>query len=726
MNASMHRAGREGGAAKLPPLREEMTLSQGVPTADGAPTWMLHDPAANRFYQLSWPAFEMLSRWSLDDAAAIVAAVNHETTLQVVESDFTDLLRSLRQMNLLQVRQPQDVAWIARQASAGKMSRAMWLLKHYLMIRIPLWHPMPLLKRLAPAVRFAYTAWFWWAISACAILGLLLASRRWDEFVHTFQGYADLRGFLAVGVTLLFAKVLHEFAHAATAYRYGCRVPTMGVALLVMVPVLYTDTTEAWKVARRSQRLRIGAAGILAELALAALATLAWSLLPDGPLRAGAFLLATTTWLSTVTINASPFMRFDGYFLLSDWLDMPNLHERAFALARWWLRVNLFGLKDAQPEPFTLARRRFLLAFASLTWLYRLVVFFGISLLVFHTFFKLLGLMLFFVEIGWFIIRPLYIEMRLLWRRRAELSWNRQTRRTALAAAFIFVILVLPWRPGVHAPAVLGPAQAQGLYAVAAGFIDASTPAGAPVVDGQQVRQGQVLAVIEAPELRAQLHAAELRASELQWQAEQQGFDPRLQKLGTALQRRADAARQTVAGLRGQLAQATLRAPFPGVVQFVEEALPAGSWVPRGEHLFDIVGPAGIKGEAYVDEDQLRHVQVGAEAIFIAEVSDMPARHCRVAAIDSVNVAMLDQPSVASVYGGPVPASLDPHTHLPVPLHPIWRVRLDACRGSASVGRSAGLSREYPGKVTIGTARESYAQQAILWVMALAQSEAAF
>ena len=79
---------------------------------------------------------------------------------------------------------------------------------------------------------------------------------------------------------------------------------------------------------------KVAAAGIATELTIAVWAMLAWVWLPDGPLRAMAFLLATTTWVSTVLINASPFMRFDGYFLLSDFLQMPNLHACAFALAR--------------------------------------------------------------------------------------------------------------------------------------------------------------------------------------------------------------------------------------------------------------------------------------------------------------------------------------------------------------------------------------------------------
>ena len=124
-----------------------------------------------------------------------------------------------------------------------------------------------------------------------------------------------------------------------------------------------------------------------------------------------AFLLATTTWVSTLAINASPFMRFDGYFLLSDFLQMPNLHSRAFALARWDMREKLFKLGEPPPESFSDTKRLGLILFAWATWIYRLVLFLGIAALVYHFFIKALGIMLFLVEIVWFIAKPLWSEI---------------------------------------------------------------------------------------------------------------------------------------------------------------------------------------------------------------------------------------------------------------------------------------------------------------------------
>jgi putative peptide zinc metalloprotease protein len=701
--------------AQLPSLRQELSLTRGAAALDGSPTWMLHDPAANRFYQLGWPAFEMLSRWQLDDARSIVEAVNAETTLKVNLDDFDALLRLLQHANLFVSASADSTERLRAVAEASRVSHAMWLLKHYLLIRIPLWHPMPFLRRCARYVEFVYKPAFWMIVAACALLGLALVSRRWDTFVHTFRAYADWHGLVAIGLTLAFAKVLHEFGHAFTAYRYGCRVPTMGFALLVMVPVLYTDTTEAWKVTSRRARLHIGAAGMLAELALAAFATLAWSVLPDGPLSAAAFLLATTTWIATLTINASPFMRFDGYFLLSDWLGMPNLHDRAFAFGRWWMREWLFGFGDPQPEPCTPSRRRFLIAFTYVTWLYRLVVFFSIALIVYHAFFKALGVLLFAVEFGWFIVRPVAGEVVVCWRRRQELSWRLQTVRSTALVTLLVAWVVLPWHGGVEAPAVLGPLRAQGLYAPEAGYVSTEVPL---PHDGARVRAGDVLAVLVSPDLAYHLNAARAEEAQLRWQVEQQPFNQQLLQEGVALRKRWEAARETVVGLERETQQLTLRAPFDGTVQTDGEGLATGAWLPRGEHLFDVIGPTGSKGEAFVGEEGIGHVAAGDAASFVASVAEMGTLHCQVTAVDRVNLATLDEPSIGSPYGGPIPAEKQPGTHQLVPLVATYRVRIGHCEEPAT------LSREMVGTARLGNARESYAWRMLMRLAAVLEREA--
>ena len=120
---------------------------------------------------------------------------------------------------------------------------------------------------------------------------------------------------------------------------------------------------------------------------LAAWATLFWSFAPEGNVKGALFFLATTAWVLTVAVNASPFMRFDGYFILSDTLDYPGLHERAGNWAKRWLRWHLLGLEDPIPDNVSPAFARFLTLFAFATWVYRLLLFVGIALVVYNVFY---------------------------------------------------------------------------------------------------------------------------------------------------------------------------------------------------------------------------------------------------------------------------------------------------------------------------------------------------
>src|SRR3569623_2913107 len=226
----------------------------------------------------------------------------------------------------------------------------MWLLHRYLFFRIPLWRPDAFLGRSLAWVGPLFSRGLLFLTLLALMIGLIEVSRQWDVFLSSLLDMFSWEGLFGYIITLIFVKLLHELGHAYTAKRYGCRVPTMGVAFLVMFPIDYTDVNDAWRLRKRRQRLAVGAAGMLTELAVAAWATLAWAMLPEGQLRNTAFVLATITLISSIAINTSPFMRFDGYFLLSDWLDIPNLHQRAFGLGRWQLRAWLFGLAEPAPE----------------------------------------------------------------------------------------------------------------------------------------------------------------------------------------------------------------------------------------------------------------------------------------------------------------------------------------------------------------------------------------
>ena len=152
-----------------------------------------------------------------------------------------------------------------------KPKQTLWkfFLHHYLFFRIPLVAPDAFLRRTLPwAERLFFTKTFLWATLTALVLALYLIGRQWDAFTHTFSHFFSWEGAVMAGLTIACTKVIHELAHAYTAEHFGCRIPHMGIAFMVMMPLLYTDTSAAWRLKSKRQRMAVCAAGVLGELAL--------------------------------------------------------------------------------------------------------------------------------------------------------------------------------------------------------------------------------------------------------------------------------------------------------------------------------------------------------------------------------------------------------------------------------------------------------------------------
>jgi len=701
------------GAAKgLLPLREEIAIFPGPAALDGSPSWTLHDPSSNRFYRLGWREFELLSRWDSGSAAALTARVEAETTLQVEQEDVDDLVRFLFSFDLLRASSPDATANMVKKADRQRGSWAKWLLHNYLFIRIPLLRPDRFLNLSYPYLRWVFSPLVAALVVAIGLIGLVRVARQWDVFLGTFVDMFSVQGAVGFGITLGCLKGLHELGHAYTAKRFGCRVPTMGLALLVMVPVLYTDVNDAWKLSSRRQRLAIGLAGVTTELACAAFATFAWGSLQNGPARSVAFLVATSTWLTTVLINASPFMRYDGYYVLSDWLEVPNLHTRAFALAQWSLRETLLKLGDPVPEDMPPHRRRLLVVFAFLTWVYRFSLFLGIAAIVYHFAVKILGITMMAVEVGYFVVMPVVREALTWWRRRADIHLNRRTALTAAAAAAILLLVLLPWRSAVEAPALLKSQQHIDIFAPEFGARLASIS----VHDGDSVAKGAPLVQLASPDLDYRLGRARTEIEISEWQLGARGANPELLARSQVTEREYEAARAEYRALQDQKSRLDVTTPIAGEVVDVAEALDPGSWLAAKSRLMSVIDPTSMTVEAYVDEADLDRITVGDAASFVAEADTRIAFPLRLTEIARASTTVLPDPALASTMGGPIavrPQKQNEKQNELVPDRTLYRVRL-----ALAEGHPAPVTRILRGQVILRGEAVSLARR--LWRFALA------
>lgn len=691
----------------LPPLRQDLRLYESGAGRDGAPVWSIQDPVRNRFYQIGWLEYECLLRWP-GDPARIAADIAATTPLAVDVAQVEAFARFLEVHQLL-VPLSDGRERLLQQLREPGWRHWRWWLHHYLFIRVPLVRPERFLAHLQPLVAPLFSPLALFLLVGATLFGMLLVARQWETFTHSLLDILNPSGLLGFMLALVVAKTLHELGHAVVATRQGVRVAHMGVAFLVMWPMLYTDTGESWRLRSHRQRLAISVAGISVEVALAGLATLAWALLGDGALRQAALYLATTGWVLSLALNASPFMRFDGYFILSDLLDFPNLHERSGAQARVWLRRRLLGFKDPWPEEFPDAKRKTLILFAFATWLYRFVIFLGIAWAVYTFFFKALGIFLMAVEIAWFILKPAWSEISVWKKRRQEI---RPDRRKWFAAALLggALFLLLPWRFDIEAPGVAHTERQQLLFAPFPARLSELHPAA-------QVTAGTLLASFETPDVSVRETRA-IAASEVLGQRlsglldTTDGMDQQM-----ALSQRFNEQQAEAQAARDELLRLQLTAPFDGEWRDVDILLRPGTWMGTREPLGILIDPSSWVVDAYVEERLVEKISPGAKADFLPEgaLNLIPAE---VLVVDSTPARRLVHPMLDTRHGGILRTHQEGKEF--VPSESLYRVRL-RLRVPADHQRL-----ELRGKVWIQGAPRSLAWEVVKDTLAVLVRESGF
>jgi putative peptide zinc metalloprotease protein len=690
----------------LPPLRQELRIERGAPLVSGAPSWTLFDPVRHLFYQLGKLEFRIFSLWqtgSLNTMRAGLAADGVEE--EEADQAIGEVLEFSFANSLTLIPNGPSVEQFSQQRTKHKREWWKWLVDHYLFIRIPLVKPAAFLQRTLPRVAPLWSRTSLIFFACLALLGFVMVARQWDAFVTSFLYFFNWQGLMSYGLALGAVKVAHELGHAYTATRFGVRVPTMGISLLVMMPVLYTDTTGAWRLTSRKERMMIDSAGVAAELMIASIATILWCVLPDGGLRSALFVLSTTSWVTSLAINLSPFMRYDGYYILSDALGVPNLQPRSFALGRWRLREWLFGLGDAPPEAFPKHLERGLSLYAFAVWVYRLILFLGIAVLVYHMFFKALGIILFGVEMVVFVARPIFNELSIWYKMRERISASTRGRRSVYAASALLLFCFLPLDRHVSAPAVLSPL---GNAPLVSG--DPAVIRQVLVSNGQQVAAGTPIMILDAPELDQEAAAHKVQIARLEAQMARAMSDTQDMSNRAVLERQLIGERDALSGTELRKAKLTLKAPVAGQVVDIGPDMHPGRWLGGNEVAARIVTPGRYDVQAYVAEDDVWRLEQGGLARFVPDDAAQASRQAKLVEVSTSAAQKIDLPQLASVNGGPIAVATGGEDKLK-PRSTVYRVRLVVAQENG--GRDA--IQPVPGRIVIDASGQSLAGRLMAW-----------
>lgn len=644
----------------LPQLRPELGLFESASSVGGEPQWVLHDPMRHRYFHLDGATRELLSVWTAaKNAGELAAAVQSRFHRTVSQSEIARLVRFLYDQQLTTSPRQGDwrtyarIAVMARPGALGKIAH------DYLFFRVPLFSPQLFLVRTLPLVACFYTRFFLISTVICGLLGVYFISQRWELFVRQLQDCVHWSGFATFAAVLLAVKLAHELAHAYTAVRLGCQVSTMGVAFMMLAPMPYTDVSDAWRLRDRRNRRSIDSAGIKIELAIAAYASLLWVFLPDGAPRYLVAILAALTWTTSVMVNLNPLVRFDGYYLLSDSLGIDNLQGRAFAIGRWRLRELLFGLGKLPPEVLSRGRIAMLTLYAYAVWVYRLTVSLAIAFAVFHFAFKLLGLLLFSVEVVLLILRPLWLEIKVWTAMRNEIATAGRWRFTAGLAGGLGLLLVMPLSTSVVVPGLLEFAELAPVHASVPARVSA-----VHVAPGQKVSAGDALVTLSSDDLKQRLRLAETKLAALTARLDRRASDVEDRSSSIVLEKQFSALKGEIAGLRASMAELAVKAKSDGKVLEIEPNLVPDRWVNVDDPLMLIAAGERYEAHGYVGVDDVERISTGTRGWFIPDDVRYGPWPVMVVRVGASAANAIDVLPLASVYEGPIAVEPDPQGRL--------------------------------------------------------------
>ena len=632
----------------IPYLRDDLEIIRGNSRDDGAPAWLLYDAVRNKYFTLGLTAFKLIKNWTGgEDIKSFEKKINSEG-LDTTTEEIKSFIGFLQQNNLIIQPSGANISFLLQQKNALKKSWLLHIIHSYLFFKIPLFKPDVWLTKTFKKVKFLGSIKTRYTIYVLGIIGLFLVIQQFENFTKTFLYFFTLQGLLLYFLTLVIVKCLHELGHAYIAKYYGCRVSAIGIAFLVFFPFLYTDTTDAWRLRNHKERLTINFAGVLTEIHLAMIATFLWGILPEGGLKSVAFFVATTSWISSVAINISPFMRFDGYYVFSDWLKAENLQPRSFALAKWQLREILFGLKHKAPEELNPSRRWTFITYAWITWLYRFFLFIGIALLVYHLAFKVLGIILFVIEIYWFIALPIIREIKNWWMFKSEMKLNKQTKRTISILVAILMLIFLPWKSSLKIPAVYVSEKNSEIY----------TPYPAKIRTifinkDDEIAVGQDLIELYSPDLEMKIETSRRKIKLTKTKINRLSDAAGNMDQYITLQQRLIALQSELDGLVKTKSKLLIKSPIEGKIKNFSN-ISKEIWVSNKDKLFDIVHYGSGSVKAFIKEDQIDRFKENIPAIFIPNDGIHDKIYLISKKLDTSAVNNLPYISLASNHNGPI------------------------------------------------------------------------
>jgi putative peptide zinc metalloprotease protein len=529
--------------------------------------YVVRDPAGNQFHRLSDPAYRFVGlldgsrtveeAWDLAGGQLADDAPTQPEVIQILSHLFS--------ANLIDADITPDANVLLRRHKKQQQRKLQGRLMNVLFPRIPLWDPDRFLKTWMPIVRLGLSkvgALLWLLVIGFAIAQLLPMG---GDIKAAAANSIKPHNWMYLWAVFALIKLIHELGHAFSCRRFGGECHELGIMFLVFIPTPYVDASSAWGFPNKWHRIFVGAGGMIVELFVAALIALVWIHLDKSTLVAqlcfNAMLVAS---VSTVIFNANPLLRYDGYYILSDWLEIPNLRQKSSEYALGLLKRHVFRVKLQQPLP-PVAQRVWLFFYAIASSIYRVFVGFAIMMLVYFQI-PVLGVLMALGGLVTWALVPIFKTTKYLL---LEPELHRKRPRAiaftlGLTAAVVILVGLVKFPVNIDQVGVIEPTKKEVIRGRTAGFVTTlgTHPDGRPLKDGDLVKKGQVLWTAVDHKLDTQIEAYKAQVAQLDIELREATADDPLKR--DVLVEQFRIANEQLAQALQQKAELTAVAPFDG------------------------------------------------------------------------------------------------------------------------------------------------------------------
>jgi len=583
----------------------------------GRPWYVVQDHTGGKVYRLTASAYAFVA--GMDGRTTVQALWERANASEVrdacTQPEIVDLLTQLHAADLLQADAMPDSASLMERRRKKRMDTVRQWLLNPMSLKIPLVNPDRFLARFLPWVGWCFGPWgaLLWALMV--LPALLLAGEHWHDLTENLSDRVLSGSNLWVMAAVYpVVKLAHELGHGFATKRWGGSVRELGLMFLIFAPVPYVEASSSSAFPSKYRRAVVAAAGMLVELFLAALALHVWLAAEPGILRGVAFNVMVICGVSTLVVNGNPLLRYDGYYILSDLIEMPNLAQRGQAWWTWLMDRHAFGSSDAVRPDETPSEQRWLFFYTPLAWCYRTFVTLSVIFVVANKYFFVGALMALWSAWG-----LLGAPLRKAWKHLSSAGSLHRVRQRAFRRTFGtlavvgIVALCVPLPMYSRALGVVWlPDQAM-LHAGGNGFFVRWL-----VPPGSAVHKGQPVYMLENPQLRAEVAVNRAKRDEAQARYDAEHFnDP---TKAAPLARQLDEANDTLARSETRLARLVGFAGGDGALVVATAQDMPGHYYKQGELLGYVLQERQLIVRTVVQQDDvdLVHSRLSGVALRLA------------------------------------------------------------------------------------------------------------